>query len=365
MVIPWWWNSVPLESKTMASKALEANAFTMGASVQLLETQISQALGIPYVVVTNSGTSALTISLLLADIEPGDEVIVPALTWIATAQSAKILGAKVKVVDVNPETKCMDPKSMKNAINKNTKAIIPVYFNGRSPESSLISAIASSHGIKVIEDRCKALGTSYSRKYKYNQELTQVFSLGMISYVSIGYGGFLGTESLELANRARLIRDHGVQRRPERYLEMGSNFKVSDILASVGLPQVQSLGKRIEHTLKLQDIYQSILGDKVGIKIENFSKLGGDIATYIELILAEDVDSQKFVLDCENKGIQVLPYHRPINQAQYLHGQDCRNADSLDGRVIAIPSGPGITLEQAEVCANVIKNISMSLRLSE
>jgi perosamine synthetase len=362
MVIPWWWNSISVESKIMASKALEANSFTMGTNVQLLESQLSQALGIPHVILTNSGTSALIISLMLANIEPGDEVIVPAHTWIATAQSAKILGANVKVVDINPKTKCLDYNSFKNSISKKTKAVIPVFFNGRSPDSEQIRNIASQNDIKVIEDRCKALGTSFSRGFKYNQELTQVFSLGMISYVSIGYGGFIGIKNLELAERARLIRDHGMKRHPERYVEIGSNFKVSDVLAAIGLPQVGLLGERTEHTLKLQDLYKSILEDKSGIEVENFSRQGGDIATYIEIVLAEDIDSKKFVLNCEDLGVQVMPYHRPINQAHYLSADDCKISDSLDGRVIAVPSGPGTTLEDAEICANVIKNINLSSR---
>jgi perosamine synthetase len=364
MIIPWWWNSIPDRSKFLANQALENNAFTMGATVQLLESELSHTLGIPHVILTNSGTSALTISLLLANIEPGDEVIVPALTWIATAQSAKILGANVRVIDVDPKTKCLDPALFKEAINEKTKAVIPVFFNGRSPASDKIRDIASRNGIKIIEDRAKALGTSFSRGYKNNQEFTQVFSLGMISYISIGYGGFIGVESLELANRARLIRDHGVQRRPERYLEMGSNFKVSDILAAIGLPQVELLSERVEHTLKLQEVYQSILGNKNGMKIENFSKVGADVATYIELQLAEDIDSQKFVSDCENMGVQVMPYHMPINRAHYLFDQDCKNSDVLDGRIIAIPSGPGTSLERAEFCANVIKDISLNSRFS-
>ena len=364
MIIPWWWNSVPDRSKFLAKQTLDNNAFTMGETVQLLESDLSRTLGIPHVILTNSGTSALTISLLLANIEPGDEVIVPALTWIATAQSAKNLGANVKVIDIDPKTKCLDPALFKEAINEKTKAVIPVFFNGRSPASNEIRDIASRSGIKIIEDRAKALGTSFSRGYKNNQEFSQVFSLGMISYISIGYGGFIGVESLALANRARLIRDHGVQRRPERYLEMGSNFKVSDILAAIGLPQIELLSERVEHTLKLQDIYQSILNDKNGIVVENFSNMGGDVATYIELLLAEDIDSRKFVSDCETKGVQVMPYHIPINRAHYLFAQDCKNSDALDGRIIAIPSGPGTLLQRAEFCANVIKDISLNSRFS-
>lgn len=357
MLIPWWWNAIPVESKILACQTISDNFFTMGTVTQKLESELSNALGIPNIVLTNSGTSALVISLMLANIKSGDEVIVPALTWIASAQSAKILGANVKVVDINPETKCMDPMLFKNSINEKTKAVIPVFLNGRSPESDQIRDIASRSGIKVIEDRCKALGTSFSRGYKNNLIHSQVFSLGMISYISIGYGGFLGIEDPELANRARVIRDHGMQRYPEKYLEMGCNFKVSDVLAAIGLSQVDLLDKRIKHTLILQDIYQSILGNKQGIKVENFSKLGSDIATYIEITLENDIDSNKFVKDCEKKGVQVMPYHAPLNEAMYLDAQKCPNSDELAGRLIAVPSGPGTSIEQAKTSAMVIQNI--------
>jgi dTDP-4-amino-4,6-dideoxygalactose transaminase len=362
VVIPWWWNSVPDSSKFLANQALKMNAFTMGENVRLFENELSKSLGIPDIILTNSGTSALMISLLLADIKPGDEVIVPALTWIATAQAAKILGADVKVVDVNADTKCLDTRSFESAISEKTKAVIPVFFNGRSPAIDEISDIARKHGIKVIEDRCKALGTSFSRQFKSSDVFAQAFSLGMISYISIGYGGFVGVENSEIAKRARLIRDHGMQRQPERYQEMGSNFKVSDILASIGLPQVGLLSERVEHTLKLQEIYHSNLSGKNGLLLDHFSQPAGDIATYIELILDKDIDSQKFVLDCREKGVEVMPYHKPINQALYLSSQDCKNSDMFEGRIIAVPSGPGTLLDRAEFCAKVIKGISLGLK---
>ena len=117
--------------------------------------------------------------------------------------------------------------------------------------------------------------------------------------------------------------------------------------------------------MKLQEIYQSILSDKNGMNIENFSKKGGDVATYIELLLAEDIDSQSFISDCKNRGVQVMPYHKPINRAHYFFDQECKNSDLLDGRIIAIPSGPGTLLEHAEFCANVIKDISLNSRFGK
>jgi perosamine synthetase len=355
--IPWWWNSIPDSSKKRAINAIDSNAFTMGNNVAELENALSSALEIPNVVLTNSGTSALTISLMMAGIGPGDEVIVPALTWIATAQAAKILGATIKLVDVDPNSKCISAKDFELAITEQTKAVIPVFFNGRSPDLRLIQNISDRFDIKVIEDRAKALGTSFNRKYTNSGQFSQCFSLGMISYVSIGYGGFLGLNESESASQARRIRDHGMLRQPENYVEMGSNFKVSDFSAALGIDQVALLGERIQHTLKLQETYKNTIDESKGISLEAFSEPGQDIATYIEAILSPSINSDEFVSFCRKNDVEVIKYHETLTKANYLLGRDCLNAEKIVRQLIALPSGPGTSLENAKHAATVINRI--------
>ncbi len=131
-MIPWWYTEIGETEKAIILSAFENKQFSMGPIVADLENSIAKILDVPYVVVVNSGSSGLIMGLLAIGIRPGDEVIVPAITWIATAQAAAILGARVVLVDCFPNSPIINPKEVKKKVTKKTKAIIPVHLNGRA-----------------------------------------------------------------------------------------------------------------------------------------------------------------------------------------------------------------------------------------
>ena len=357
MSIPWWWNEIPKNSKEDSFFTLNSNSFTLGEKVAELESELAREFNFQSVVACNSGTSALVISLLLAGIGPGDEVLVPALTWIATAQAVLQVGAKPVVVDVDEYTLCISPGLIEEKINSRSRAIIPVYFNGRTPSVDQIVEIAKKYELTIIEDRCKAMGTTFASRGGADFALTQCFSLGMISYISVGYGGFIGLRDKDLAAKARQIRDHGMNRNPEKYVQIGGNFKISDFVAALGISQLKLVESRVLHTLNLLSVYEKVLGDSKKIFVDNRYSRHKDIPTYVDAILSKDIDSEWFVSECRKSGIQVNPYHPSISNADYLDSECCPVAESFTGRLIALPSGPGMTIENAKFAASQIQNI--------
>lgn len=357
MVIPWWWMEIDDTAKKHAINSLDTNLFTLGEKVSLVEQLISQELSVPFVTLTNSGTSALSIGLILAGVKPGDEVIVPALTWIATAQAVLSVGATPIVVDVNLDNKCLDPESFLRAISCKTRAVVPVFFNGRIPNMDEIQEISKEHGIRVIEDRCKALGTTFRTKSTSPLKNIACFSLGMISFWSVGYGGFICTTNESDHIRSKQIRDHGLIRIPEEYREPGGNFKISDILASLAIPQIPLISKRINHALSLDAIYQEILDEILELRVEDFSLKSMSVGTYTEVLLDNKIDTPNFVEQCKRKGVGVNPYHKVISTAPYLRTHEDSNARKLENRLIALPSGPGTSHEAATEAARRIREV--------
>lgn len=340
-MIPWWWRELPSEAITDCVKALENRRMTSGSVVRELEIQLAIALDYPDVVVVDSGTSAIFASLLLAGVGPGDNVVVPAMTWIATAQAAHLLGAEVRLADISPESLNVDPEAVIRLADNRTRAVIPVLFNGRSAGVQEIHAWASSKGIFVVEDRCKALGTTALGHGPLPLASTAAFSMGMISHISVGYGGFVGCSSPSQAEEIRLIRDHGVVRENEHYERVGSNLKVSDFVAALALSQVRLLEGAVSKHVEAESSYrEALLALDSGISHLGVSTVHGkDAGTYHECLLDDHLDFSSVARACREEGVEIQPYHPSITKASYFGDYVCKNAENIAPRLVILPSG--------------------------
>jgi dTDP-4-amino-4,6-dideoxygalactose transaminase len=148
--IPWWYTQIGEEERRSLLSAFEQKRFSQGAVTDEFEQRLAAMLAAPYVVVTTSGTAALTRALLALGVGPGDEVIVPALTWLATANAAAILGARVVLVDCLPDLPLIDPSAVRRKLSARTKVIIPVHLNGRSCRLDELKAIAQEAGAAIV-----------------------------------------------------------------------------------------------------------------------------------------------------------------------------------------------------------------------
>jgi perosamine synthetase len=242
---------------------LKSGTIAEGPKVKEFEEAFASYIGTKHAVAVNSGTAALLVALLARGIGPGDEVIVPPFTFIATANAALFAGAKPVFADVEPATFNIDPAEIERKITKKTKAIIPVDLYGHPAKMDEITAIAGRHGLSVIEDACQAHGASL------NGRRCGSFDVGCFSFyptknMTTSEGGIITTDDAAVVEKARMIRSHGSKVR--YYHDMlGFNLRMTDISAAIGLAQLKHVDEyddaRIANAMRLNEH----LGDIKGI----------------------------------------------------------------------------------------------------
>lgn len=353
--IPWWYTKIAGEQERQGLlTAFNNRQFSMGMLTKEAENKFAELLGVPYVILTNSGTSALTMALMAIEIKPGDEIIVPALTWIATAQAGEILGAKVILVDCLVEAPLMDVSEVEKKITSKTKAIIPVHLNGRACDLDRLVKICKERGIFIIEDTCKAMCSKSQRGYLGTIGDIGCFSLGMISLISAGgYGGFVVTKDKELYEKLKLIRDHGVRRGPdEKYAMRGFNFKISDLLAAIILAQLSQIEEKRKRVNEIYKKYEAGLSQLDYVKMIPV-KYGPEISLMIDV---KSKHREQIIKYLAENGIEAEKFHKPLNNAAYIGSAgNFPNANNFAEEGFVLPCGPSQPLENVDKCISLLK----------
>jgi len=227
------------EEKELVWSALEAGALAQGRRVHELEERFAAFIGIPHAVATSSGTAALHLALLASGVGEGDEVVTVPFTFIASATAILFTGARPVFVDIDPATFNIDPALVEAAITPRTKAILPVSLYGQPAAMPEIMAIADRHGLAVVEDACQSHGAAIGDR-KSGSWGVGTFSFYPTKNMTTGEGGMITTADAEVAEKARLLREHGMKVRYHHDM-VGYNLRMSDIHASIGLAQLPKL----------------------------------------------------------------------------------------------------------------------------
>jgi len=236
-----------LRSKIEAGIAgvLAHGQYILGPEVQELEQRLAAHCGAAHCIAVANGTDALQIALMAFGVGPGDEVITPGFSYIATAEAALLLGAKVVYVDIDPDTYNLDPAQLETAISPRTKVIIPVSLYGQCADFTAINAIASRHGIAVIEDAAQSFGASVDGRKSCNLSTIACTSFFPSKPLGCyGDGGAIFTSDDELATRMRQIARHGQERR-YYHVRLGVNSRLDTIQAAILLPKLAILDDEI------------------------------------------------------------------------------------------------------------------------
>jgi len=228
--------------------------WAMGPKVKEFEKAISEYIGVKYAVTFNSGTSALHALLLAHEIGPGDEVIVPSFTFIATVNVALYVGARPVFADIEEETLGLDPQDVSEKITNRTKAIIAVHYGGCPCRIRELKEIAQDHKILLIEDAAEAFGAKIGDSKVGTFGDSAMFSFCQNKVITTGEGGVAVTNDEKVYERLKLIRSHGrledqqyfTSTQAGEYVELGYNWRLSNILAALGLAQIRKVDKIIE-----------------------------------------------------------------------------------------------------------------------
>lgn len=291
-----------------------ANGWYQGAGEypQRFEEAFAEYIGVNHAICLPSCTSAIHLSLLALDVGPGDEVIVPDATWIASAAPIDYVGATPVFADVDPETWCLSAESLEKVISGRTKAVIPVDLYGGMPDWDATLEIAKRHGVAVIEDAAEALGSEYKGRKAGSFGATGVFSFHGSKTLTTGEGGMLVTNDTDLRDRVLFLRDHG--RIPGdtsfQNTEVAFKYKMSALQAAVGLAQTERAEELVAKKREIFGWYREGLHDVEGIQLNAepadtrnsywmttavfAGELGLDKATVIKRLADKGVDSRPF-----------------------------------------------------------------------
>lgn len=342
-------------------RALKSDWLTTGPALEAFERALAEYTGARYAVAFNSGTSALHAAYFAAGVGPGDEVITTPISFVATANAALMLGARVVFADVEPETVNLDPRLLPELITEKTRVIAPVDFAGHPVELDEIMQIAAGAGVVVVEDACHALGAEYKGRRVGSIAHMTVFSFHPVKAITTGEGGAVCTNDPKYYEKLRMFRSHGVTRDPsamERnegpwYYEMhflGYNYRLSDIHAALGLSQMRTLDDRIARRTAIALGYEEALA-AMELVLPRSKPYVRHAWHLYPVQLKDPARRRAFVESLHACGIGVQVHYIPIYKHPYYQRNGyaacrCPNAELYYSRCVSLPLYPDLTDEQ-------------------
>ncbi len=336
------------------------------------ESAFAEHLGLAYAIALPSCTSAIHLSLLALDIGPGDEVIVPELTWIATAAPVSQVGAVPVFADVDPQSWCLSAESFEAAITERTRAVIPVDLYGGMPNWDAIRSIAASYDVAIIEDAAEAVGSKYKNGPAGSFGHTGVFSFHGSKTLTTGEGGLVATGDAALHKRMLFLRDHGRIPGDRMFLnaEVAYKYKMSSMQAALGLAQLQRLPQLVNRKRQIYEHYRSRLEGRAGMRM-NAEPSGIWNSYWMSTVVwnrASDWSKEALMQELDLRGIDCRPMFYPLSgiPAYAAHpqaiGAAARNpvAYDLAGRGLNLPSGLSITADEIDYVADTLLNLFQS-----
>ena len=243
--------------KKYVNQCLDSLWIASGEFIPRFEESFSRFCGVPHALACNSGTSALHLALMALGVGPGDEVIVPTLTYVSSANAVRYCGARPVFADSEPRTMTLDPGDLESRITPRTKGIIAVHLYGHPADMDAIAAIAARHGLFVIEDCAEAHGAMYRGRRVGGLADAGTFSFFGNKIISTGEGGMVTTGAPDLYQKMRLLGGQGMDPARRYWFTMvGYNYRMTNIEAALGLAQLEQIEKHLEHRRAVADLYK-------------------------------------------------------------------------------------------------------------
>lgn len=307
-----------------------------------------------------NGTVALHLPLLALGINPGDEILVPALTYIATANAVQYCGGTPVFVDCLRDTWNIDPADMERKITSRTKGIIPVHLYGNPCDMDAVMAIAKKHNLFVLEDAAECHGASFGNKKAGTFGIAGIFSFFGNKIITTGEGGMVVTDDSELAGKIRLLKGQGMDPNRRYWFPItGYNYRMTNIEAAIGLAQLENIDTHIAARKQIADWYQEFLGE-ISKHISPQKITAGAVNVWwmysillsSEAIISRDALMQALALD----GIETRPFFYPMHimPAFFNEQAKCPVSESVSARGINLPTHALLTREDVEyICRRV------------
>jgi dTDP-4-amino-4,6-dideoxygalactose transaminase len=340
------------EIKAAINRVLESQHFILGPEVKALEQEVARYCGRQFGVGVASGTDALILALCACGVGPGDEVIVPSFTFIATADSVSILGARPVFADIDPITFCIDPEQIAKKITSKTKAIVPVHLYGQTADMDPILSLAAKHNLFVVEDTAQAIGATYK-----GRKAASMGGLGCLSFFpsknlgGYGDGGMIVTDSEDFAKKLKSLRAHGTSKKYFSEVQ-GWNSRLDEIQAAILRVKLRYLDNWGTRRRERATYYESLLHQQVPSAITPATASSGDHVFHQYTVRVQRRDAISKAL--AERGIASTVYYpvpihiQPIySSLGYKHG-DLPESERAAIEVLSLPIYPELTDTQIE-----------------
>ncbi len=334
-----------------------------GDYIKKFENSFADYIGVKHALTTSSCTGALHLALVALKIGKGDEVIVPDISWIATASVVRYVDATPIFADVLPDSWCIDPASIEKRITKNTKAIIPVHLYGQPANMTAILDIARRHNIKVIEDAAPAIGAEIDGKRTGNFGDVAGFSFQGAKLMVTGEGGMLVTNNSKLFDVVRHYAEHGRASTGFEISDIGFKYKMSNIQAALGLAQLERIGELIEKKVGIFEWYTQGLKDVEGLQMNKInSETEKSIYWMSSIILDKNfgVSRDELMTRLKEKSVDTRPTFPQMSSFRMFKKYDNPVAKHIATNGVNLPSGHERTEEDISYVCQTIKEILTS-----
>lgn len=362
--------------------ALKSDWLTTGPAVEAFEAELAKRVGAKYAVSCSSGTAALHLAALALGLGDGDRVAVPTMTFLATANAARYVGAEVAFTDVDPETGLMGADHLLDALARHDdiKAVFPVHLNGPSVDMAAVSKIARERGLYVVEDGCHALGTPGVGACAHS-DMT-VFSFHPVKTIAMGEGGAITTNDETLYQRLKQFRSHGMVRDAESlsehdqaldaegavnpwYYEMhevGFNYRASDINCALGLSQLKKLDQFVSHRQALLVRYRELLKPLAPMVLP---PVQADAAWHLCALRIDfakaGISRADMMNELKEQGIGTQVHYLPVHRQPYYHQRygaiGLPGADAYYAAALSLPLYPSMNDEDTVRVINTLQTV--------
>lgn len=338
-----------------------------GSFLDRFEREFAEACGTPHAVATSNGTTALHLALATLGVGPGDEVLVPSMTYIATANAVTYCGATAVFVDVDPETWCLDPRRIEAAITRRTKGVIPVHLLGHPADMDAINAVARTHGLWVVEDAAEATFARYKGRPVGSLGQAATFSFFGNKIITCGEGGAVTFADPGLERRMRMLRGQGMDpARRYHFPIVGFNYRLTNVAAAILCGQMERREAIVSRRREIVALYAAELAETPGIDLRRDAPWA-ETAPWMASCL---VDPGRFgcrrddlAAALADRGIDTrpmfIPIHRlpPYEHAARKRRTDLPVTDRLGSLGLMLPTYPQLTDDDVRHVCAVIREI--------
>ena len=356
--IKWFGPDVGQLEQAAVARVIASNYINDGPTARSFESAVAERLDVRHALAVSNCTAAIALGLMAVGVGPGDEVIVPDLTFIATANAVRLAGADVKLVDVEPRRFTLDPQRAAAAIGPRTKAIVPVDVNGRGADYESLERLCGERGLKLVCDAAEALGSRWHGRYLGTFGDAGCFSFSANKTITSGQGGMVVTNSDDVYHRLKELKDQG--RRfggtggDDLHPVLGFNFKYTDLQASVAIAQLGRMDERVAHFRQRDAWYRRFLADCPNIVVPEVPNFEGEVLQWTD-ILCDDRARVQAALRAQGIDSRAFwfPLHRqaPYRSADY----EFPNAIDISARGIWLPSAFDLTEDHAKTVAQTVR----------